>query len=98
MAYNVIIQPQAELELDDAYNYYDEQKIGLGFDFLEQFVDVLEILENNPFLFQKIDGEKRRAFIRKFDYNVIFVIKGNEVFILAIMHGSRSPKRWSERK
>ena len=96
--YNVIIQPEAEADLDDAFEYLEAQKSTLGFDLLAEVVTILEILEENPFLFQKVHGEMRRAVTRRFGYNVIYVVKEKEVFILAIMHGSRNPKRWQERK
>ena len=33
--YNLIIQPEAEADLDEAYEYLEEQKTGLGFECLE---------------------------------------------------------------
>ncbi len=96
--YNVIIQPEAEKDLDEAYEYMEAQQPSLGFDLLEELVYVFEILEKNPFLFQKIDGKKRRTIVQRFGYNVIYIIKGNDVFILAIFHGSRNPKGWKDRK
>ncbi|MDF1867528.1 MAG: type II toxin-antitoxin system RelE/ParE family toxin [Saprospiraceae bacterium] len=96
--YTVIIQPEAEADLDDAFEYLEAQKPTLGFDLLAEVVTILEILEGNPFIFQKVHGEMRRAVTRRFGYNVIFLIKQKEVFILAIMHGSRNPKRWKKRK
>ncbi len=97
-SYNVIIQPEAEKDLDEAYEYLEAQQLTLGFDLLEELVYVLEILEENPFLFQKIDSEKRRAIVRRFGYNVIYTVKGNDVFILAILHERRNPKKWKDRK
>lgn len=96
--FNVLIQPEAEVDLDEAYEYLEEQKSGLGTDLLAQFVDILEILESNPHLFQKIDGQKRRIVIPRFRYNVIFIIKDETVYIIAIFHGNRNPKKWKNRK
>ncbi len=95
--YIVIIQPEAEADLDDAYNYLESRRVGLGFDLLEELAQLLSSIEDNPFLFQKIFKEKRRAIIQRFGYNIIYIINGDTIYILAIIHGSRNPKKWQRR-
>ncbi|MEZ4995200.1 MAG: type II toxin-antitoxin system RelE/ParE family toxin [Saprospiraceae bacterium] len=97
-SFNVIIQPEAEADLDEAYQYFEQQKSRLGFQLLEDLTEVLELLENNPLLFQKVYGEKRRAVIRRFGYNVIYKVVDADVYVLAIMDGSRDPRKWKGRK
>ena len=70
--YNVIIQPEAEQDLDDAFEYLESQQKGLGFQLLAELTDILEALESAPLLFQKVYGEKRRAVVKRFKYNVIY--------------------------
>lgn len=96
--YLVIIQPEAEFDLDEAYAYLEEQQPRLGFEMLAKLTETIELLEENPFLFQKVYGEKRRAVVQKFGYNLIYKIKDETVYILAILHGSRDPKRWEDRQ
>lgn len=95
--YLVIIQPEAEQDLDEAFAYLEAQRIGLGFDLLAAVADAVEVLEETPFLFQKVQGEKRRLVIQKFQYNIIYKVIDATVYILAILHGSRNPKRWEDR-
>ncbi|MEM1326358.1 MAG: type II toxin-antitoxin system RelE/ParE family toxin [Bacteroidota bacterium] len=97
MNFQVIIQPEAEDEIDDAFHYLDSIRTGLGFDFLALLSEVIGRLEDNPFQYQKILGEKRRAVIQKFKYSVIYLINNDEVFILAVIHGSRHPRKWKTR-
>ena len=96
-SYLVIIQPEAEEDLDEAFEYLESQQIGLGFELLEAIADAITILEETPFLFQKIHGEKRRLIVRRFQYNLIYKVIDSSVYILAIMHGSRNPRRWEDR-
>lgn len=98
MSYTVIIQPEAENDLDEAYEYLESRNLGLGFDLLEEITNIIDLLEDNPFVYQKIYGEKRRAIVSRFGYNVIYIINGDIVYILAIMHSSRNPRRWKKRK
>jgi plasmid stabilization system protein ParE len=95
--YNVIIQPEAEQDLDDAFEYLEAQQKGLGFQLLAELTDILEALESSPLLFQKVYGEKRRAVVKRFKYNVIYKVINTEVYILAIIHGSRNPRKWQSR-
>ncbi|MEM9888921.1 MAG: type II toxin-antitoxin system RelE/ParE family toxin [Bacteroidota bacterium] len=97
MNYDVIIQPEAEEEIDEAYEYLNATRNNLGFDFLALLTEIIEKLEANPFQFQKIQSEKRRAVIKRFKYNVIYRVIDDEVFILAVIHGSRDPRRWHDR-
>ncbi|MEM8524691.1 MAG: type II toxin-antitoxin system RelE/ParE family toxin [Bacteroidota bacterium] len=97
MNYDVIIQPEAEEEIDEAYEYLNATRNSLGFDFLALLTEIIEKLEANPFQFQKIQSEKRRAVIKRFKYNVIYQVIDDEVFILAVIHGSRAPRRWHDR-
>ncbi len=95
--YLVILQPEAEADLDEAFEYLERQRTGLGFDLLAAIADVITVLEETPFVFQKIQGEKRRMVIQRFQYNLIYKVIGSNVYILAILHGSRNPKRWEDR-
>jgi plasmid stabilization system protein ParE len=96
-SYLIIIQPEAELDLDEAYEYLEQQRIGLGFELLASISDAIALLEENPFLFQKIQGEKRRIFIQRFQYNLIYKVIDSHVYILAFLHGRSNPKRWEGR-
>ena len=96
--FTVIIQPEAEQDLDEAYKYLEDQKVGLGFELLEEVTEVVEVLEENPQIFQKVYGEKRRAVTKRFGYNLIYIIINPFVYILAILHGKRNPEEWKGRK
>ena len=96
--YNVIIQPEAEKDLDELYDYFEDQRSGLGFDLLAQLTEVIQLLEERPKLFQKVYKNKRRAVIKRFGCNIIYKIIDQDVYILAIMHGRRDPKNWRENR
>lgn len=97
MSYTLIVQQEALADLQDAYDYYESRQPNLGRDFIIAFREEALQIEKNPQLFQKIYKEKRRAVIRKFQYNIIYQIEGKEVRVSAVMHGSRDPQRWQKR-
>ena len=97
MTYNLLVQQEALEDLQEAFDYYESQQTNLGTVFIQAFQDLALRIEANPFLFQPIYNQKRRAIISRFQYNVIYEIEGSNVRVSAIIHGSRNPKRWQNR-
>ena len=50
-SYKLLILKRAVLELEDACVYYNEQVLGLGYEFEEEIVVLLELIKENPLLF-----------------------------------------------
>ena len=100
MKYKIILQEEARQDLKDAFDYFNEQQKGLGKGFIKAYKDKSEFIANLPTACQKIYKDKRRAIINPFKFNLIYVIEESSktVFIEAVMHSSRSPKRWKDRK
>ena len=63
--YQLIIQPEAEADLDEAYAYLEEQKAGLGFEFLASLTDVTTLIEEVPEIYPEIYCGKRNAVLLK---------------------------------
>lgn len=65
---NVIFHPLAEQELIDATAYHEEQKPGLGLEFLEQLEDAVNFLMRYPEAGSKVRSSVRRVILPKFSY------------------------------
>ena len=57
-----------------------------------------ERLLQNPLAYPRVKGETRRAVVRRFPYAVYFRPIGDEIIVLAVMHGRRLPRRWQSRR
>ena len=97
MSYVVRIRKEAEQDLAAAASWYEERRSGLGQEFLDEFMIVRERLSENPMLFPIVHRATHRAMTNRFPFGVYFRIEDAEVVILAVMHGSRDPRRWHER-
>jgi plasmid stabilization system protein ParE len=88
----------AEIELNEAAEYYDRERPGLGIVFLaevERAVEfVLELPEGSP----RVARTVRRKLLRRFPYGILYSVRPNEVRILAIMNHKRRPFYWRGRK
>jgi hypothetical protein len=58
---------------------------------------VIESILRNPTLWRERQGGYRRVNFAIFPYNIIFVVRGQTIVIIAIAHGSRRPKYWKNR-
>lgn len=97
MKYNIIIRPEAELELTENAQWYEKNLKGLGSDFLLRVDDAIESILNNPEMFPVVYKNVRRTLIHKFPYAIFYLIENNNIIVLAIFHAKRDPKTWKSR-
>jgi len=89
----------ADSDIEQAIDWYESQKIGLGFDFYHSFRDITQLLSENPFLFQEHFLFVRRAFLNRFPYTVFYAIdeQHERVEIIAVLHQRIHPDELKKR-
>ena len=93
----VVFRPQAEDELDLARRWYEEQRAGLGATFVNAFDDMIGRVASSPSEFPVVHNEIRRAVLRQFPYGIYFLMHGETIVVIAVLHGRRHPSRWQSR-
>lgn len=95
----VIIHSEAIEELDEAVAYYEDQKAGLGLDFLMEVEQALGKIQQNPNLgsVYKVTG-LRRYVIQRFPFLVFYAELEECIWVVAIAHGKRRPDYWRRRQ
>lgn len=95
---NFRFHPDAEEELSDAVEYYDDKANGLGREFaLEVYATVLRSAAF-PKTWPVLEGRVRRSLVRRFPYAVLYAESGGGIFVLAVMHQRRKPGYWKNRQ
>jgi toxin ParE1/3/4 len=98
MAYCLRFSPRAVRETGEAQAWYETQSPGLG----EEFVAALELqlkrLEQAPLLYAEVIPGVRRALLPRFPYGVFYIVRGDLVHVLAVLHDARNPRRWPQRR
>jgi toxin ParE1/3/4 len=91
--------PLAERELADAIEYYEEQKSGLGSEFLDAGRHAVTFLAKYPEAAPQVRGAIRRLVLPRFRYSLLYrpLDKGRRR-ILAVAHDKRKPEYWVGRK
>lgn len=100
MSFRVLLE--AELEAADAAIWYDDQRSGLGDEFLTEVERAFARVRRNPAEFPKLESYRgphdvRRCLLKRFPYLVIFVSRPEEVVVVAVSHARRRPHYWIER-
>lgn len=98
MKNKIIVKPLAKDDIIAAYLWYEKQRTGLGDEFINEIDSIYNRIISNPFQFPKIKRNYRKAVIRRFPFNVIFIIEEKIIFILAVFHANRNPDIWKKRK
>jgi len=90
MSCRLIIRPEAEADLAEAFDWYEERRPGLGHEFLEGITE-------NPLHHRLIYREVRRALPRRFPYKVLYFVRAEEVQVIGVIHAKRHPRVWQAR-
>ena len=96
MRFQVIIQPEAMIDIQDGMDYYNSKQSGLGNKFHEFVSDAIDALRTNPF-YQIRYNEVRCLPLKKFPFMLHFHLNEsvNEVNILAVINTDSNPEtRW----
>ncbi len=93
----LIVRPEAEEELAEAYEWYEQQAQGLGFDFLLHVEAALSSIQRSPQMYPVIYKNVHRCLVRRFPYGIFYLVERERIVILAIFHASRDPRAWQDR-
>jgi plasmid stabilization system protein ParE len=93
----LIIRPEAEAEMAEAFDWYEKRVSGLGTSFLLSVEAVMQAILRNPQQYPRRHGIVRCALLRRFPYEVFFVENDERIVVLAVFHARRNPKRWQTR-
>ena len=99
MSFVVKKLPLAEQDALEAAIWYEGREPGLGDEFLTEVGRAVRALSESALFYRIRFADVRRAPIHRFKfYGVYYVVQGDDVWILAIFHGRRHPRRLQERR
>ena len=94
MKYNVLILSEAELDIDNAFIWYELNQIGFGNRFYKSVDRSVHFISERPFSCSEIYKGIRRFVIKKFPYGVYYKVnvENKEIQIIGVIHFKRSSK------
>lgn len=97
MNYALIIRHEAEEDMIEGRDWYEGRREGLGTEFLTAADEVFDRIRQTPELYAPEYKSVRRTSMKRFPYIVYYRLLGDTVEVIAVQHGSRSPRRWRSR-
>lgn len=97
MTLELIVRPEAEEEMAEAYNWYEERMHGLGSEFLLNVDATMNSILRNHQQYPVVYKNLRCALTRRFPYQILFVTEDTLIVVVAVFHARRDPKHWQER-
>ena len=95
--HKLLFKPEVYGDIKIAYDWYESQRAGLGEDFLLTLEASYADIARAPEQYQDIYKSVRRKLVRSFPYGIFFVVRGNSVVVLAVLHIKRDQKSWKKR-
>lgn len=92
MSYTLQVQSEAIIDIQEAFEWYEAQQPGLGYDLIEEIESGYEKLSNHPLHYTAINERFRRLKVNRFPYLIVYEIEGNNVIINSVQHKSKKPK------
>jgi len=96
MSDSLIIRKAAELQIVEAYQWYEKRRADLGDDFLQAIGESLDTIEANPQAFQLKYKSIRAIYTKRFPYGIFYLIDKEKIIVFAVFHLSQNPGRWKK--
>lgn len=91
MTRRLVVRAEAEADLAEAFDWYEDKREGLGADFLLQVDAGLEFIRRYPEAHPIEYKQTRKHLIRRFPYKIIYLLTEDALVVLAVVHVKRSP-------
>ncbi len=98
MKFKILIDEEALSDIKDATEWYNEQSAGLGSRFQKQVKSQINSLETDAEIYTNRYADVRCVLVKKFPFMVHYTVESLTVNIFAVLHTSRNPRIWEERK
>ena len=91
--------PALAAELEQIRDYYNARRPGLGLEFIDEFERLVLRLAANPGRWMRIEGDIRRALLRRFPYVIYFrQVDKERLRITVVKHQRRHPSDGRKRR
>jgi len=97
MSLPVVLRDEAQAEFDEAFDYYDGQRAGLGAVLVTRVQEIFDRIAANPLMHRVVFADVRKAVVKQFPYCVFYRAERARVEVIAVFHSSRDPSVWQGR-
>jgi plasmid stabilization system protein ParE len=93
----VRFHPEAAAEAERAQGWYEERSVFAAGGFLQELTRAIQRISLAPERYPTAEHGTRRIVLEQFPFTVFYVVRRDEVFIVAVAHHKRRPGYWAGR-
>lgn len=93
MTYALEIKHEANIEIIEAYLYYEDKRNRLGEEFLAHLDSYFKRITANPKHFPQKRKPYREAFIKRFPFIIIYEIEKQKVIVYSVFNTWKNPEK-----
>lgn len=97
MAMNVEFHHEAHDEVIEAMAFYEERQAGLGRELWDEIRVTLNRVIDNPGGPERIAKNLHRESVRRFPFSIIYGVRNETLWVVAVAHHSRKEGYWKRR-
>lgn len=97
VAARLVLTLEVKQDITEVYTWYENQRIGLGEEFLVSVEASLEAIRRFPELRAPVHENYRRAMVRRFPYCIFYEFETSTVTVFSVIHTARDPAKWRAR-
>lgn len=97
MSLPVVLRPEAIRDAEEARDYLEGRRVGLGQAFVDRLNEAVAQVGDMPELYGIVWRNVRAARLRQFTYVMYYRVHDDRIEVLAVMHGSRDASAWQAR-
>jgi plasmid stabilization system protein ParE len=91
MTYKIEVSEEAEMDIIVAYEWYEQQKPGLGEEFKVAINNSFYDIAKNPQYYSYKRKNIRGYIVKRFPYLILYVIKQTDINVISVFHMHRKP-------
>lgn len=88
----LLYRPDASADVQEAFEWYERRRAGLGRDFLRELGEAEEALVRAPMANRAVHRETRRYLMHRFPYQLLYRVIDDTVVIVGCFHVRRSQR------
>lgn len=84
---------RSKSEIESAFSWYERQRTGLGFEFLDCLEVAIRHISSFPESSQVVYSCFRRYVVRRFPFSIFFTIEAEEIVVHAVFDNHQDPEK-----
>jgi plasmid stabilization system protein ParE len=93
----IVVLLAAELDIQTAFNRFEEYREGLGVTFLQELEVAYEYLQRHPRIGRLYAEDRRRFLVPNFPFGIFYSIIADRIVISAVLDLRQDPERVRKR-